>query len=224
MPSPLKERRETGTARDAISEFTTERLSIYLRCLTQLEKAGIATISSIELAERFLLNSAQIRKDLACFGELGIRGVGYRVSELRARLMRELGIDRTRKVIIFGAGNLGVALADHGGFNVDGFIVVALFDDDASKHGKTTRHGIPIHPVDRLKEVVAGEHVEIGIIAVPAPAAQVVCDQLADAGIPAILNFAPTQLPHRPGVTIKSVDLRINLESLSFVLGSAERR
>ncbi len=224
MPSPLKKRRASGAERDGVSEFTTERLSIYLRCLALLEAQGVATVSSAKLAECFHLNSAQIRKDLACLGELGIRGVGYRVSELRAHLMRTLGIDQTRRVIIFGAGNLGVALADHQGFNSDGFEVVGLFDDDASKHGRSTRNGIPIHPVDRLKAVVAGERVEIGIIAVPASAAQAVCDLLTDAGIRAILNFAPAQLPHREGVTIKSVELRINLESLSFVLASKPRR
>ncbi len=224
MPSPLKERRTSGVDRDGVSEFTTERLSIYLRCLAQLEASGVTTISSAKLAERFHLNSAQIRKDLACLGELGIRGVGYRVSNLRAHLMRTLGIDRIRRIIIFGAGNLGVALADHRGFNADGFEVVALFDDDESKHGRRTRNGIPIHPVDRLRRVVASERVEIGIIAVPASAAQAVCDLLAGAGIRAILNFAPAQLPDRDGITIKSVDLRINLESLSFVLADAPRR
>ena len=223
MPSPLKERRTSGAARDGVSEFTTERLSIYLRCLAQLETAGVSTISSAKLAERFHLNSAQIRKDLACLGELGIRGVGYRVSGLRSHLAQALGIDRTRKVIIFGAGNLGVALADHRGFNVDGFEVVGLFDDDDMKHGRSTRNGIPIQPVDRLKAVVASERVEIGIIAVPAPAAQEVCDLLVDAGIAAILNFAPVQLRQREGVAVTSVDLRINLESLAFALTSARK-
>ncbi|MGK2857528.1 MAG: redox-sensing transcriptional repressor Rex [Thermoanaerobaculia bacterium] len=223
MPSPLKERRASGAERDGVSEFTTERLSIYLRCLTQLEASGVSTISSAKLAERFHLNSAQIRKDLACLGELGIRGVGYRVAELRSHLMQTLGIDKTRKVIIFGAGNLGVALADHRGFNVDGFEIVALFDDDDSKQGHPTRNGIPIHAVTLLREVVAKERVEIGIIAVPAAAAQEVCDLLVDAGIAAILNFAPVQLRQRDGVAVTSVDLRINLESLSFTLSNARR-
>lgn len=223
MPSPLKERRTSGAARDGVSEFTTERLSIYLRCLAELEAAGVVTVSSAKLAERFHLNSAQIRKDLACLGELGIRGVGYNVSKLRCHLKQTLGIDRTRKVIIFGAGNLGVALADHQGFNVDGFEVVGLFDDDASKHGRATRNGIPIHPVDRLKHVVANDRVEIGIIAVPPSAAQAVCDLLVDAGIPAILNFSPIQLRQPDGVALTSVDLRINLESLAFALTSVRR-
>lgn len=223
MPSPLKGRRASGAERDGVSEFTTERLSIYLRCLAQLEAAGTVTVSSARLAECFHLNSAQIRKDLACIGELGIRGVGYRVSELKEHIARTLGIDRTRPIVIFGAGNLGSALADHRGFNENGFSVVALFDDDPAKAGRTTRNGVAIRPVGELRAIVERQRVEIGIIAVPAPAAAFVCGLLADAGIPAILNFAPVQLELRPGVCIKSVDLRIDLESLSFALKSAGR-
>ncbi|MBI2212082.1 MAG: redox-sensing transcriptional repressor Rex [Acidobacteria bacterium] len=223
MPSPLKGLRASGAERDGVSEFTTERLSIYLRCLAQLEAAGTETVSSARLAECFHLNSAQIRKDLACIGELGIRGVGYRVASLREHIARTLGIDRTRPVVIFGAGNLGTALADHRGFNENGFSVVALFDDDPAKTGTSTRNGVAIHPVERLREIVERERVEIGIIAVPASAAHIVCDLLAGAGIPAILNFAPVQLELRDGVVIKCVDLRIDLESLSFALRSAGR-
>src|SRR6266481_2908172 len=116
--------------RDVISELTTGRLSVYLRCLTFLESSGQLTVSSAELAERFHLNSAQIRKDLACFGEFGTRGVGYDVSKLKAHLVRELGIDRARNMIIVGAGNLGLALADYHGFNSNGFHIVALLDID----------------------------------------------------------------------------------------------
>src|SRR3954451_17344922 len=106
--------------RETISELTTGRLSVYLRCLTFLESVGQSTVSSAELAERFHLNSAQIRKDLACFGEFGTRGVGYDVSKLKAHLVRELGIDRSRNIVIVGAGNLGLALADYRGFNSNG--------------------------------------------------------------------------------------------------------
>lgn len=223
MPSPLTGRRASGAERDGVSEFTTERLSIYLRCLAQLEAAGVETVSSAKLAECFHLNSAQIRKDLACLGELGIRGVGYRVASLREHIARALGIDTRRAVVIFGAGNLGTALADHRGFNENGFAVVALFDDDVAKTGRATRNGVPVLPVAELASVVSRERVEIGIIAVPAPVAQSVCDQLVDAGIPAILNFASIQLGPRAGVTIKSVDLRIELESLSFALANPPR-
>lgn len=208
--------------RDAISELTTGRLSVYLRCLTLLESQGIKTVSSHHLAERFHLNSAQIRKDLACFGEFGTRGVGYDVSRLRSHLVETLGIDRTRNIVIVGAGNLGMALADYAGFSSNGFHLVAILDSDLTKTGRTSRSGIPILPWDRVEQVVRRNHVDIGIIAVPAEEAQAVHDILADAGIQAILNFAPMQIKVRPGVKVRSVDLRINLESLSFHLKNAE--
>src|SRR5215212_513318 len=119
--------------REVISELTTGRLSVYLRCLTFLESQGQKTISSHELADRFHLNSAQIRKDLACFGEFGTRGVGYDVSRLKQQLVQELGIDRTRNALIVGAGNLGMALADYRGFNSNGFHIVAMLDNDPTK-------------------------------------------------------------------------------------------
>ncbi len=213
---------QRGPEREAISELTTGRLSVYLRCLTFLESIGQHTVSSHELAERFHLNSAQIRKDLAIFGEFGTRGVGYNVSTLREHLVHTLGLDRTRNVIIAGAGNLGMALADYGGFNEGGFHIVALADSDPSKIGKTSRSGIPVLSFDALTSTVRAHAVEIGVIAVPSPAAQHTYDGLVDAGICAVLNFAPVQIRLRPGVKLKSVDLRINLESLSFYLKSVE--
>jgi redox-sensing transcriptional repressor len=211
-----------NTEREAISELTTGRLSVYLRCLTFLESQGQKTVSSHELAERFHLNSAQIRKDLACFGEFGTRGVGYDVSRLKANLVETLGIDRTRNVVIVGAGNLGMALADYSGFNTNGFHIVALLDADPDKVGRNSRADIPVLPWDRRAELVRRHHVEIGIIAVPAESAQTVYDALADAGIQAVLNFAPIQIKTRDHVKVRSVDLRINLESLSFHLKNRE--
>ena len=208
--------------RDAISELTTGRLSVYLRCLTFLESQGIKTVSSHHLAERFHLNSAQIRKDLACFGEFGTRGVGYDVARLKAQLVETLGIDRTRNAVIVGAGNLGMALADYQGFNTDGFHIVALLDVDPEKVGRTSRLGIPVHHITRLPDLVRKNNIEIGIIAVSPDASQSVYDALADSGIRAVLNFAPVQLRLRADVKVKSVDLRINLESLSFHLKSVE--
>jgi redox-sensing transcriptional repressor len=205
-----------------ISELTTGRLSVYLRCLTFLEEQGQRTVSSHELAEKFHLNSAQIRKDLACFGEFGTRGVGYDVSRLRQQLILTLGIDRTRHAVIVGAGNLGMALSDYEGFNNDGFHIVAMLDVDPEKSGRTSRRGISVLPYERLSDVVRRNHVEIGIIAVPAANAQNVHDALVDAGVRAVLNFAPVQLRLRRGVKVKSVDLRINLESLSFHLKNVE--
>jgi redox-sensing transcriptional repressor len=208
--------------RDVISELTTGRLSVYLRCLTYLESVGQQTVSSAELAERFHLNSAQIRKDLACFGEFGTRGVGYNVTRLKDHLVRELGIDRGRNVVIVGAGNLGMALADYRGFNDNGFRIAALIDVDPSKVGRTSRTGIPVLSYGELKRIVREQNVEIGIIAVTANSAQDVYDALVEAGLNAILNFAPVQLRTDEHVKLKSVDLRINLESLSFYLKGVE--
>src|SRR6266849_4504064 len=190
--------------RESISEVTTGRLSVYLRCLTYLESIGKETVSSAEMADRFHLNSAQIRKDLACFGEFGTRGVGYKVSRLKEHLVRELGIDRRRNVIIIGAGNLGMALADYRGFNDSGFRIAALIDVDPSKIGRASRSGIPVLSYADLKRLVREQNVEIGIIAVTANAAQEVYDSLVDAGLNAILNFAPIQLRTDNHVKLKS--------------------
>jgi redox-sensing transcriptional repressor len=212
-------RRET---RDTVSGQTTARLSIYLRCLTQLEAAQIRTVSSSDLAARFDLNSAQIRKDLACLGEFGIRGVGYDVSKLKLHLAGALGIDRERRIIIVGAGNLGMALANYRGFHTDGFRIVALFDRDESLAGQKSRSGISVMSESMLPTVVREHDVEIGIIAVPAKNAQAVYETMVDAGIRAVLNFAPVRIRALDGVKIRTVDLRINLESLSFFLRTTE--
>jgi len=212
----------SSNEREPISELTTGRLSVYLRCLTFLESQGQKTVSSHEMADRFHLNSAQIRKDLACFGEFGTRGVGYDVARLKTQLVETLGIDRTRTVVIVGAGNLGMALADYAGFNSNGFHIVAMVDSDPAKTGRTSREGIPVHSYDRLRDIVRRNRVDIGIIAVPAEGAQTVYDTLTEAGLQAILNFAPIQLKVRDRVKVKSVDLRINLESLSFYLKNVE--
>ncbi|MGH9458711.1 MAG: redox-sensing transcriptional repressor Rex [Thermoanaerobaculia bacterium] len=213
-------KRERG--REPVSEITTERLSVYLRCLIWLEAEGIRTVSSHEMARRFHLNSAQIRKDLACFGELGIRGVGYNVATLKQHLVDTLGLDRTRNVVIVGAGNLGMALADYRGFHGSGFVIRAMFDTDPGKVGRRSRSGIPVVPIDRLAEIVHDERVEIGVIAVPAESAQEIYERLVESGVCAILNFAPAQLQPRVGVKLRNVDLRINLEALSFFLKNVE--
>src|SRR5262245_34757166 len=207
---------------ESISELTTGRLSVYLRCLTYLESLNQETVSSAELAEKFHLNSAQIRKDLACFGDFGTRGVGYNVARLKEQLVRTLGIDRTRNVLIVGAGNLGMALADYRGFNENGFRIIGLLDVDRDKVGRTSRTGIPVLPYEDLASIVRQRGVDIAIIAVTTASAQEVYDGLADSGVTAILNFAPLQIRTRENVKLKSVDLRINLESLSFFLKGVE--
>ncbi len=212
--------RPRGTA---ISDLTAQRLSIYLRCLDDLLKAGVRTASSQRLGDLLHLNSAQIRKDLACFGEFGVRGVGYVVADLRENLTRILGLDRTRKVVIIGAGNLGSALADYAGFNREGFSIVALFDKDPRKIGGATRGGVPILDVGDLERVARRERVCIAVLAVPAEGAQQTLDLAVRSGIRAVLTFAPTRLKARAGITLKAVDLKIQLENLAFHLARAEK-
>lgn len=213
---------EESPARETVSDLTTSRLSVYLRCLNALAAEGQKTVSSQELARRFHLNSSQIRKDLACFGELGIRGVGYDVTRLRAYLSSTLGLDRVRGIVIAGAGNLGLALADYRGFNTEGFRMVALVDADSRKVGRRSRTGIEIIDIAHLPQLVREETIEIGVVAVPGEVAQETCDTLTAAGISAILNFAPVQLRCAAGVKLRNVDLRISLETLSFHLKQRE--
>jgi redox-sensing transcriptional repressor len=205
-------------ATEPVSELTTNRLSVYLRSLNQLEAAGTETISSQALAERFHLNAAQIRKDLAYFGEFGVRGVGYYVQDLRRHLRQILGLDRKLRVGVMGAGNLGQALADYPGFKREGFQIVAMFDVADAKIGEESRSGVPIHDLKDLKRVVRREHIDIAVIAVPAESAQQVLDQVTAVGIKAVLNFSPGALKVPAGVKLKSVDLTVSLESLSFFL------
>jgi len=203
---------------EAVSEVTARRLSIYLRGLQQLEGDGVRTVSSHDFARRFHLNSAQIRKDLAMFGEFGIRGVGYEVASLRRHIEALLGIDAEKRVILCGAGHLGQALAGYGGFNSGGFRVVALFDVDRAKVGTTVHGNLPILHADTLPEFLARERIDIAVVAVPPGSAQGTTDALAEGGVQAILNFAPVRLKAPEHVFVKNVDLKIQLETLSFYL------
>jgi redox-sensing transcriptional repressor len=207
---------------DQVSELTTNRLSVYLRCLSVLEEGGVRTISSQALAEQFHLNAAQIRKDLAYFGEFGVRGVGYYVRDLKRHLRQILGLDRKLRVAIMGAGNLGLALADYPGFRQEGFEISALFDTLKEKVGQESRTGVPIHDIADLKKVARREGVRIAVIAVPAPYTQHVLGLVVAAGIKAVLNFSPGTLQAPPDVKLKSVDLTVSLESLSFFLAQAD--
>jgi len=204
--------------REKISELTTNRLSVYLRCLNELAGAGIKTVSSQELAEQFNLNSAQIRKDLGYFGEFGVRGTGYYIQDLRAHLTKILGLDKPHRVGIIGAGRLGRALANYNGLEKSSFTVVALFDNDSSKIGERTRSGVEIFEVNSIARVVRDQSIDVAVIAVPARAAQRVLNQIMAAGVKAVLNFAPAPLKARLGVKVKTVDLTTSLESLSYFL------
>ena len=207
---------------EPVSELTTNRLSVYLRCLNALDAGGVRTISSQALAEQFHLNAAQIRKDLANFGEFGVRGIGYYVKELRRHLREILGLDRGVRVAIVGAGNLGLALADYPGFRDDGFEIVALLDTAREKVGRRSRGGVLIHDMRELKKVVRRESIGIAVIAVPAAAAQGAVQAVAAAGVKAILNFSPGTYRVPRGVKLKSMDLTVSLESLSFFLVQGE--
>jgi len=205
-----------------ISELTISRLSIYLRCVDQLLEAGVETVSSQELARRFNLNSAQIRKDLAYFGEFGVRGVGYNVRELRQYIVEILGLDRERRLVIVGAGNLGYALCHYSGFSKGTFLVVALLDSDPTRIGDETPAGLLVEDAERLGEIVVQRRVEIGVITTTAAAAQSVCDQMVQAGLRTVLNFAPTRVTAPEHVLAKTVDLKVHLEELSFFLAHSD--
>ena len=205
--------------REKISELTTNRLSVYLRCLNELAAAGIKTVSSQELAEQFNLNSAQIRKDLGYFGEFGIRGTGYFIEDLRTHLTAILGLDKPHRVGIVGAGRLGTALANYNGLEKSSFTVAVLFDNDQEKIGKYVGpNRIPIHDVRKIAKIVRDEAIDVAVIAVPARIAQRVLNQIMAAGVKAVLNFAPAPLKARLGVKVKTVDLTTSLESLSYFL------
>jgi redox-sensing transcriptional repressor len=175
----------------------------------------VGTISSLGLAQRFGMNAAQIRKDLAHLGEFGVRGVGYRVADLRARLGSILGLDRVRVVVIVGAGHLGQALADSRNFNGESFRVAALFDVDGRKVGSQSRSGVPIRHTETLPGSVVELGAEIGVLTVPAEAAEGAARALATAGVRGILNFASASVGPFPGTTVKNVDLTLSLETLA---------
>src|SRR5215467_6981662 len=204
---------------ERISELTTSRLSVYLRCLNALHAAGIKTISSQALAEQFNLNSAQIRKDLGYFGEFGVRGVGYYVDDLRDHITKILGLDSPHRVGIVGAGRLGTALANYNGFGKSNFTVAALFDNDGQKIGRRIGgEKVVVHDVDDMARVIREQSIDVMVIAVPAKVAQRVLNQVMSAGIKAVLNFAPASLHSRRGVKVKTVDLTTSMESLSYFL------
>lgn len=201
-----------------VSPLTLNRLSVYLRCFRQLYQDGIPRISSQGLAQNFHLSATQIRKDLAQFGEFGIRGVGYEVGPLVRRLTGVLGLDQIHSLAVVGMGSLGSAIVRHVGAGEGPFGVTAGFDNDPRKIGH--RHGdVVIEPASAIGTVVPERDIKIGVLAVPASAAQGVYDQLVAAGIRSVLNFAPARLHKTEGVHSRNVDLGIYLEELVFYQG-----
>lgn len=203
------------TERRRIPEATVARLPVYLRALAEESEAKATTISSERLAELAGVNAAKVRKDLSYLGSYGTRGVGYDVEYLTFQMSRELGLTHDWPVIIVGVGNLGQALANYGGFRDRGFPIAALVDADPEKVGDVV-HGVAVHGLDDLPGIVAGLGSVIGIIATPAPAAQSVADRLAEAGVTSILNFAPAVISVPEGVSLRKVDLAVELQILSF--------
>lgn len=200
-----------------IPEATVMRLSIYSRYLHQLIDEGVDTVSSGEIAAGVGVGSAQVRKDLAYFGEFGTRGVGYKVEELFGHLMKILGLDKNWNVIIVGAGKLGSALALYQGFNDRGFTISAILDEKPERIGQKLAE-VEIEPLEHMQQRIREHDIKVGIITVPAQSAQDVTDKLIAAGVKAILNFSPQVLRVPVGVTLRNVDLSVNLEVLSFNL------
>ena len=198
-----------------IPEATVARLPVYLRALLEVADAKTATISSERLAELAGVNAAKVRKDLSYLGSYGTRGVGYDVEFLLYQISRELGLTQDWPVVIVGIGNLGHALANYRNFSARGFRVVALLDADPAKVGERVGD-LCVRSLDDLAEIARTEHVAIGIIATPAAAAQDVADTLVEAGVTSILNFAPTVLSVPDHVSLRKVDLSIELQILSF--------
>jgi redox-sensing transcriptional repressor len=216
---------ETGHSTDrlypvGIPEATVARLPVYLRALYSLAERGVSTVASDELARAAGVNSAKLRKDLSHLGSYGIRGVGYDVEYLVYQVSRALGLTQSWPVVIVGAGNLGRALANYGGFVTRGFRIEAILDSDPSLVGRKLG-GMIVRNASELESVVTDHGVAIGVIAVPAGAAQAVCDRLVAAGVTSILNFAPLVLNVPEGVDVRKVDLSIELQILAF---HAQRR
>jgi redox-sensing transcriptional repressor len=203
------------TARSRIPRPTVKRLSLYLRELESLEEGGAQTVSSKQLGDALGLTDAQVRKDLAFFGQFGHPGIGYKADELIGKLRKILGTDRQWNACIVGAGNIGRALMPYARFRRKGFDIAAVFDSDPSVHGQVIA-GHKVRPMSDLKQLVKERNILIGIVAVPAAAAQDVADLLIEAGVRGILNFAPVRLEVHDQVSVLSVDFSLSLEQLAF--------
>jgi redox-sensing transcriptional repressor len=213
--SKLDPIRTTGETDFKLSRASAGRLSLYLRCLEGFHRDGLTKVSSGQVGEALGLSDAQVRKDLACLGNLGQPGIGYTVPELIGAIRPALGIDREWNAVMVGVGNLARALLRYRGFQQQGFRVVALCDNDPTKIG-TSVEELVVRGLDDLPEIIRSMDAEMGILTVPAEAAQAVADRLAEAGVRGILNFAPTVLKMPLGVSLVTVDLAIQLEQLAF--------
>ncbi len=211
-----KEHSKPPISRTDVSSLQLYRLSVYLRCLKRLQEEDVEQVSSKVLAERFDLSASLIRKDLAQFGELGIRGHGYDVDKLAARLVDLFGLGQEQRVVVVGMGKLGSALAGHFDGSHGAFHVVAGFDQDRRKIG-TAIGTVVVQPIQDIADVVAETGAQIGLLTVPREAAQECLDGMIVAGIRSVLNFAPIRLVAEPPTNLRNVDLRIHLEELAFL-------
>ena len=202
-----------------IAESTVRRLSLYLRFLEEFEEQGADTVSSEALAGRGGTTSAQVRKDLSFFGSFGKRGLGYPVRELRLKIRDILGLDRRYRVVVVGAGKIGSALVQYAGFPERGFDLAALYDNDPAKIGRRW-NGLTVRDIGQLERDLRHDRADIAALVTPAEAAQAVADRLVRSGVSAILNFAPVQLQVPPQVAVKTVNLVLELEALSYVLAN----
>jgi redox-sensing transcriptional repressor len=202
-----------------VAESTVRRLSLYLRFLEEFEGQGVGTVSSGALASRGGTTSAQVRKDLSFFGSFGKRGLGYPVPELADRLRQILGLKRRYQVALIGAGKIGSALVQYRGFRQRGFDIVAIFDSDPAKVGRQW-NGLTIFDVGELERELARQTIDMAVLVTPADAAQAVADRLVGLGVKAILNFAPVQLAVPDDVVVKTVNLALELETLSYALAN----
>ena len=202
-----------------VAESTVRRLSLYLRFLEEFEGQGVGTVSSGALASRGGTTSAQVRKDLSFFGSFGKRGLGYPVPELADRLRQILGLKRRYQVALIGAGKIGSALVQYRGFRQRGFDIVAIFDSDPAKVGRQW-NGLTIFDVADLERELARQTIDMAVLVTPADAAQAVADRIVGLGVKAILNFAPVQLAVPDDVVVKTVNLALELETLSYALAN----
>ena len=200
-----------------ISEAVVRRLPIYLRYLQHVQEMNIRTVSSYELGQKLDMNPAQIRKDLAYFGEFGRKGIGYEVSYLVDKIKQILKIDRHLNVALVGAGHLGIALSNYNRFTREKLSITAIFDNDPAMIG-TAFGAITVQSLDDLEREVKQQEIRMGIITVPAVAAQAVADRLVEAGVRGILNFAPVSLRVPPEIELRNADLTTELQALAYYI------
>jgi redox-sensing transcriptional repressor len=217
----VRDQRRQPTGDKLAPKAVVGRVSLYLRQLEAFQRQGQTTISSSQLGSALTIKNAQVRKDLACFGQFGYPGIGYRIEELIEALRHILGIDRDWPLALVGLGNLGRALLKYRGFRSRGFHIVALFDNDPQMIGQVY-DGLTVEPIESLTTTIPARNVTLAILSVPADAAQRLADQLVACGIQGILNFAPVPLNLPEGINVVAVDLSIQLEHLAYKVQNAQ--